>query len=224
MKKTCTKCGTEKKLDQFYKNKSKKDNLSCWCKKCTKKYKKEYHIKNKENINQKSKSWYIDNKEKAKDYSQQYYEENKEEILKKSKEYHKIYYQENKKNILNNAKKYIIKNRKKINKASVEKRKTNINFKITSNLRIRVWKALKGICKSKKTIELLSCSIEQLKQHLQSQFTSGMSWDNYGSWHVDHIRPCSKFNLSKESEQCKCFNFNNLQPLWAIDNIKKGNR
>lgn len=48
-----------------------------------------------------------------------------------------------------------------------------------------------------------------------------MSWDNYGDWHIDHRKPCSLFDLSKKSEQLKCFNYTNLQPLWAIDNLRK---
>ena len=60
--------------------------------------------------------------------------------------------------------------------------------------------------------------------HIQNKFTEGMLWDNYGLWHIDHIRPCSKFDLSKPKEQRKCFHYSNLQPLWAIDNIRKGSR
>ena len=55
-------------------------------------------------------------------------------------------------------------------------------------------------------------------------FKQGMSWSNYGEWHIDHIKPCSLFNLELEEEQLECFNYKNLQPLWAIDNIKKGNK
>ena len=51
-----------------------------------------------------------------------------------------------------------------------------------------------------------------------------MNWNNYGEWHIDHIKPCSLFNLELEEEQLECFNYKNLQPLWAIDNIKKGNK
>ena len=68
--------------------------------------------------------------------------------------------------------------------------------------------------------------MEKLKKHLEKQFQKGMTWNNYGmyGWHIDHIIPCSAFNLNLESEQRKCFNYTNLQPLWAIDNIKKGDK
>ena len=88
--------------------------------------------------------------------------------------------------------------------------------------RIRV--ALKGIAKAGKTVELLGCSIKELRVYIESKFKEGMSWDNYGryGWHIDHIRPCSSFNLSDPVQQRECFHHTNLQPLWWIDNLKKG--
>jgi hypothetical protein len=66
--------------------------------------------------------------------------------------------------------------------------------------------------------------VEQLRQHLEAQFTDGMSWDNYGrdGWHIDHIRPCASFDLTDPEQQRQCFHYTNLQPLWAADNIRKG--
>jgi hypothetical protein len=100
----------------------------------------------------------------------------------------------------------------------------DINFKIRHYLSTRLYKALKGYSKSKRTLELLGCSIDRLKQHLESQFTKGMSFNNYGKWHIDHIKPCARFNLSLVSEQRSCFNYTNLQPLWAVENLRKGDR
>ena len=89
-------------------------------------------------------------------------------------------------------------------------------------MRTRIDQAIKNNSKSMSTVKLLGCTIKFLKQHLQSQFTKGMSWDNYGKWHIDHKHPCVGFDLSKPEEQIKCFNYKNLQPLWAFDNIAKG--
>jgi len=69
--------------------------------------------------------------------------------------------------------------------------------------------------------ELLGCSIEDLIRHLESRFTSGMSWENRGQWHVDHIRPCASFDLTDFDQQRVCFHYTNLQPLWGRDNRKK---
>ena len=65
--------------------------------------------------------------------------------------------------------------------------------------------------------------MQTLKQHLESQFKDGMSWNNHGvkGWHIDHIKPCASFDLTDPEEQKKCFHFSNLQPLWWIDNLKK---
>lgn len=105
-----------------------------------------------------------------------------------------------------------------------ERLKNDLNFRLTENLRSRLYKALKGFSKSKSTKELIGCSIEELKIHIESQFTKGMTWENYGKWHIDHIKPCSLFNLTLKEEQEKCFHFTNLQPLWEEDNLRKSNK
>ncbi len=99
---------------------------------------------------------------------------------------------------------------------------TDVNYKIKKNLRNRIRKALMGVSKSAKTCALLGCPVDVLIARLESLFQPGMTWDNYGKWHIDHIKPCASFDLTKEGEQEICFNFKNLQPLWAVDNIKKG--
>ena len=81
-----------------------------------------------------------------------------------------------------------------------------------------------SVIKSKKALILLGCSIYNLKIHLKKKFKEGMSFENYGKWHIDHIKPITSFNLSKVSEQKKCFSYKNLQPLWAIENIRKSNK
>ncbi|NBQ17559.1 hypothetical protein EBU24_04530 [bacterium] len=80
-----------------------------------------------------------------------------------------------------------------------------------------------GIGKSKHTMELLGCSIEELKIYLEKQFVKGMCWNNYGKkgWHIDHILPCASFDLTDPEQQKICFHYTNLQPLWAKDNYKK---
>ncbi len=167
---------------------------------------KDGHInwcRNCTNIN--SKKWYKNNKIKALKTRKKYKQNNKEKIKKDQRKYHQ-------------------KNKEKFNKLRNQRFKTDINFKVVYNLRTRLHHAIKGRTKSKRTLNLLGCSIKELKKHLESQFIEDMSWDNYGLWHIDHKKPCSKYDLSKKSEQCKCFNYTNLQPLWAEDNWSKGNR
>ena len=102
------------------------------------------------------------------------------------------------------------------------KHKFDIQFKIKQSARSRIYDVLKGKSKSLSTMDLIGCTIEELKAHIEAQFVQGMNWDNYGAWHMDHIIPCVKFDLSKIDEQKKCFNYTNLQPLWAVDNLRKG--
>jgi hypothetical protein len=100
------------------------------------------------------------------------------------------------------------------------------NFKLIKTLRSRLLSAInrKNSKKLGTTIELTGCSIQELKTHLESKFKEGMTWQNHGKWHIDHIRPCSSFNLTDKIEQQKCFHYTNLQPLWANENLSKGNR
>jgi hypothetical protein len=104
------------------------------------------------------------------------------------------------------------------------RRKSDINYRLKRTLRTRIWHALKGLSKTKHTRELIGCSIEEFRDHIQSKWVMGMTWDNYGQWHIDHVTPCSAFDLSLAENQLKCFHYTNLQPLWAGDNLRKNNR
>lgn len=119
--------------------------------------------------------------------------------------------------------------RKKCINAVVEREKrllkTNIEFKIVKILRSRLRSLLKNDKYNKNNYnELPGCSISFLKIYIENKFTDGMSWDNHGKWHLDHIKPCSLYNLKDKEEKLKCFHYTNLQPLWAKDNLIKGSK
>jgi len=97
---------------------------------------------------------------------------------------------------------------------------------LLNSLRSRLSGLVKKGKKAASTMELAGCTVAQLRQHLEAQFTDGMSWENYGKhgWHVDHIRPCASFDLVDPEQQRQCFHYSNLQPLWAMDNMRKGAR
>lgn len=99
--------------------------------------------------------------------------------------------------------------------------RTDPLFRLAKNLRQRLRNALKGRNKSAATMLLLGCTVEELHRHLEAQFQPGMTWGNYGAWHIDHIKPCVSFDLADPVQQRACFHWTNLQPLWALDNIKK---
>ncbi len=117
-------------------------------------------------------------------------------------------------------------NKKRSLEIAKKRRKNDPNFKLRGNLRHRIWMALKGLVKYESTLELLGCSVEDFKKHLESKFQNGMSWENYGEngWHIDHIKPCASFDLSDIEQQKICFNYKNMQPLWAIDNLVKSDK
>ena len=130
--------------------------------------------------------------------------------------------EEGAKRVAADNKRYGIKHRKKLTQKYLNRRRTDPNFKILTILRGRIKDVLKGHSKSDSTINILGCTIEELWIHLESKFTEGMTRQNHGKWHVDHIIPCASFDLTKPEQQVKCFHYTNLQPLWALDNLKKG--
>ena len=121
-------------------------------------------------------------------------------------------------------------NREKQNKWSrawsKTKYKTDLKFRIRLLTTGRIRRAVKmqRTGKSKSTEKLVGCEFRYLIKYLESKFKTGMSWENIGEWHIDHIKPCVSFDLMKEKEQKRCFHYTNLQPLWAKENIIKGSK
>lgn len=103
------------------------------------------------------------------------------------------------------------------------RKKRDPEYRMRINLRRRLTIGFKaqGTYKNTGTLKLLGCSWGVFKDHIRKKFKPGMTWDNYGKWHIDHIKPMSKFNLLLKEEQFKCCNYKNLQPLWAEENLKK---
>jgi hypothetical protein len=233
--KICIKCKEEKELTEFYKKKDGKDGYRNDCKICTLKDKKEYRFNHKEY----NKEYRLNNKEYFteynKRYQREYYLKNKLRIDKRIKEYHLNNIQErkkyqieyclkNKEKIIERGKVYFKKNKEIIYKKAKERKLNNPLIKLASNIRCLVRNSIKlnGYSKKSKTYEYLGCSFEEFKAHLEKQFTKGMTWENQGQWHLDHIYPVS---LAKDEEELIRLNhYTNFQPLWAKDNLKKGNK
>ena len=168
--------------------------------------------------------WYQKNKAKHALSCKHYQHENKEKIAESQKKK----YQRSKAEVCAQKKVYYQVNKKELNARQTQRnrlrRQNNPTYKLICNLRRRLHTALSGQCKTAESLNLLGGAPEDLRKHLEEQFTDGMSWENYGmrGWHVDHIKPCAKFDLTKEAEQRRCFHYSNLQPLWAADNLAKG--
>lgn len=250
--KKCNKCNLDKPVTEYYKDKSKKDGLVTFCIECKSlgsklsyeknakkrlKKAKEYREKYKNDINHNNREYYNLNKEVYSKKAKEYREKNKDKI----KENAKIYYQENKDKIMeryfDNRETELIrmKNWKKQNREKLaeyqrnyynERRKNNPLFKLQLNIRslIRLSIKNKGLKKKSKTQQILGCSFEEFKNHLESKFEPWMNWDNYGlyngepnyGWDIDHIIPSS--SALNEEELLKLNHFSNLQPLCSYIN------
>ena len=140
----------------------------------------------------------------------------------RKKERMKEYYLKNKERIKERNKKYRLENKERRNRHTRERKKTDPNFRLRIVLRKRIYNALKQKVKSKRTMELLGCTIEELWTNIESQFKKGMTRENHGQWHIDHVKPCASFDLTDPKQQEQCFHYSNLQPLWALENLSKG--
>jgi hypothetical protein len=124
------------------------------------------------------------------------------------------------------AREYYKKNRNRILETAAARTRQRPGLRLAKAARCRVWNLIKrtGKAKTKRTFDLIGCSHQFLMSWLQSKFTDGMTWDNYGEWEVDHIVPCASFDLSREDHQRACFHYTNMQPLWKRENRIKHDR
>ena len=235
--KKCNKCNKEKPLDDFYKNKFSKGGTHTYCKECmklmTKKYNQEnkekieeYKRKNKKIILEKKKRRYRENIENIKKYNDKHKEKYKEwRNLNKEKtsNYQKNYYQINKDHISNRNKKYNEEHReerKKRDQKNIEHIREYKREYSRKNPHIVAWRALLtrfikvfNVEKNNRTQYLLGYTSKELKEHISNLFTVGMTWDNYGEWHIDHIKPLCTFE--KEAKASEVNALSNLRPLWS---------
>jgi hypothetical protein len=151
--------------------------------------------------------------------------------LKRS-EFYKKWSKKNRNYVRKQHTKWREENREHVNAYSREYNKNKCaidpRYRLSRNTRTALWTCLKekNVAKYRSTFALLGYTIEELMQHLEKQFTEGMTWDNYGQWHVDHIRPMSSFNFTSldDPEFKECWDLCNLQPLWGTENLSKGSR
>lgn len=189
--KVCTKCYEEKLLEEFYKLKKGKFGRTSICKRCTGDYHKKWRSENKEHSQEYFRNYYLENQEEIKETSSKYYQANREQVHAKTKEkYH-----------------------------------SDELFKFSHGLRALVCSSFRRACdgkfsKRKSTEVILGCTVEEFVKHISAQFREGMSLDNYGEWHLDHIKPLALAETEKDILE---FNhYTNFQPLWAEENISKG--
>ena len=201
---------------------------------------KAWYWKNREKAREKDKQWRQANKELIKSYRKKWREANPDYRKKRYAKHREKELSARNEEWKNNPEKMRQKQRERRAKLSpATKRKfakrkgvwhyerlaVDPMYKILCNLRIRLCDFLRGKGKSISTPELLGCSLQELKSHLESKFQLGMTWENYGAlWQVDHIRPCALFDFSNPEDLKVCFHWSNLQPLTAFQNNSKGPR
>ena len=217
----CRKCKIEKPFSEYYKAACNKDGYKNTCKICenfqAKLYKREYY-KIPENRLRMNK---VDNISRIRRKLN-----NPIEFINKKKISDTKYYRLNKDKIDLQKKEYRARTKDArntyIRKWQKEQNETNIQFKLARMLRSRVRAALKNNKKSGSAVKDLGCSLKFLKDYLENKFKKGMTWDNHGKWHLDHIKPLIKFDLLDRREFLEAIHYTNLQPLWAKENMSKG--
>ena len=184
---------------------------------------KKYREKRKEKQREYDKEYYSKNKEKQLKYSKEWREKN----IERAREYDKEYYYKNKKKKNDYFKEWRKKNLKYVNTKKREYYHNNIHdniqFKLSHRLRNRLYFAIRNNQKVGSAVDDLGCTIEELKIHLENQFQEGMTWENWkhDGWHIDHIKPLSKFDLTDPVQFKEAVHYTNLQPLWWNENLKK---
>lgn len=206
-----TDCNKNKPLSDFYPKPKGRPGYRSVCVPCWKKKCKEWRDKNKEYKSQKDK---------------EYRKQQGEVLLQKKRDWH----WKNRNSILEKKRKHYRRNKEEILEKQAKYQKNNIQAKLRLRLRTRIKDAIKNNQKKGSAVQDLGCSIEFLKKYLEGKFQEGMSWSNWGIgkgkkvWHIDHIVPLSSFDLTDIEQFKKAVHYTNLQPLWAEDNFKKGDK
>lgn len=204
-------------------------------------YKKSYYQENKEKIKAKRKEYYAENKDaisekrkiirktdEYKSYIREYKERNKSQILaqkresnKRNADTYKEWVKANEKDLIEKRKSYYKENKIKIFNYIYDRKSKDPLYKLNFTLRSRIYTALKRKSwrKGGRTEQLLGADYKTVKKYIEGLFKDGMTWENHGKWHIDHIVPLA--SAKTEEEIKKLFHYTNLQPLWAEENLKK---
>ena len=240
--KTCTKCGKDKILSEFHKMESNIDGYRTTCKQCRISEGKEYSLNNKEKIIEAKREYRIKNKEQIREHKHKYYLENKESVDKKNeeyrvehkkerKEYDRLRYKTNPEEVKERSKRWKKENTEQVRILARIRDKKHWNIpkvKLNGIIKNGIYCSLKRGSKAGRHWEnIVDFNIEELRVHLEKQFTEEMNWGNQGSyWHIDHKIPISVFNFNTPDDMDfkLCWALKNLRPLEAIENISKGAR
>jgi hypothetical protein len=200
-------------------------------------YFKKYRTENSDKIKDRLSRWYLKNKEKINKKNSESYSKNKEVRLAQQKEYRlkhpeisEKWRKDNDEKLKKYRKKWYLEHKEERMDYHTEykknRRRLDPSYRLEVNYRNQMNSFLKGTSKSKRTEEVLGCSWKEWRLYLESKFNNGMAWENYGKggWDVDHIIPCASFDHTDFNQVLKCFHYTNTQPLWHLDNVRKGDK
>jgi len=198
MTKQCSRCREIKDLDEFYNEKKKPDGKAYYCKECSKFVRSEYHKNNRDQENTRSTNYCKINRAKVTEQQMRYNKTEKgKEVVSKSNKNHYI----------------------KIKNSYPALHRTN---QLRAIISTRLSPKTKWHYNFDRKIKELSYTYQQLREKLESQFTSEMNWQNYGDiWEIDHIKPVCSFKLADKKQFDECWSLDNIRPLLKEDNKEK---
>lgn len=202
--KICNECKAEKAFNDFHKSKTGRFGITAVCKICA---------------NKRSSAWRKKNKEKHNEYNKQWHKNNPIPGRKRAA----IWAKENSNKSQRNKNKWYKKN-KEYYRIRQEKRRQNPIYKLNCSMSSGISCSLKKGKGHKSWTKLVPYTLKQLKNHLERQFKPGMTWENYGKWHIDHKIPLSVHNFTQPDhiDFKRAWALKNLQPMWAKENMSKG--
>lgn len=236
--KRCRRCEETKPAEQFRANSRMVDGLLSYCRQCSNAMRRECRAanpdrerraaveryeKNKDLINAQGRASYERNRARRLDESRRWREANPERFKRGYTQWRAA----NQERLREVNKAWVLANPEKVKAASrrkYERKKQDPSWRLRRVIQAGMWKALKGIKGHGRWFDLLDYSVEELRSHLERQFTKGMSWENMGEWHIDHIIPMASFTIygPYDPELKRAWALPNLRPLWGTDNMSKG--
>lgn len=219
--KTCKICKTTKELDQFHKKAMGKFGVDSVRTICRKQMSAAKYQDNSDKIKAATNAYKAANREVIREKSREYDKQNAEKIAFRKAKYRQQEYVKERERVRGKN------NREYQRNYNNDKRKNSLQYRLKCVLRTRIGNFMRGVGqKQGSAVKDLGCTIDELITYLESKFTEGMNWNNYGinGWHVDHVKPLATFDLTVREEFLQACHYTNLQPLWAEDNFRKNRK
>lgn len=236
--KRCSTCNTVKPIADFAVRRNRKCGVASSCKSCACERERKYRLANAEHVKARQRANYQARAEINRVRAKEYRQRNGEEINAKQRAlakyrtpemqaYMRQYREANRERLAEMRRQW---DRENPGRVKLQSRSKYLRSKQDASWRLRrvihagMWKALKGVKGHGRWFDLLDFTVEELRVHLERQFLKGMSWDNFGEWHVDHIVPLASFVVSgpDDPELKRAWALTNLRPIWGRDNMSKG--